>query len=70
VEAMGGAGAAEHRLGQPDGCGVLRASWRARRSTRCTTAGLPEVTISQVVGAVPFTKSFLDRVAEGLNDLG
>jgi adenylate cyclase len=30
----------------------------------------PDLTISQVVNAVPFTQDFLDRVAEGLNDLG
>jgi adenylate cyclase len=30
----------------------------------------PEVTISQVLSAVPFTRDFLDRVAEGLGDLG
>jgi hypothetical protein len=30
----------------------------------------PDLTISQVVSAVPFTQDFLDRVAEGLNDLG
>ena len=30
----------------------------------------PEVTISQVLRAVPFTRDFLDRVAEGLEDLG
>jgi adenylate cyclase len=30
----------------------------------------PDVTISQVLGAVPFTRDFLDRVAEGLSDLG
>lgn len=31
---------------------------------------VPDVTISQVVSAVPFTRDFLDRIAEGLNDLG
>jgi adenylate cyclase len=30
----------------------------------------PDLTISQVVNAVPFPRNFLDRVAEGLNDLG
>jgi TolB-like protein/methylphosphotriester-DNA--protein-cysteine methyltransferase len=30
----------------------------------------PDLTISQVVSAVPFPSGFLDRVAEGLNDLG
>jgi adenylate cyclase len=30
----------------------------------------PDVTISQVLSAVPFTRDFLDRVAEGLDDLG
>jgi TolB-like protein/AraC-like DNA-binding protein len=30
----------------------------------------PDVTISQVLNAVPFTRDFLDRVAEGLCDLG
>ena len=32
--------------------------------------GCPDLTITQVVNAVPFTQDFLDRVAEGLNDLG
>jgi hypothetical protein len=31
---------------------------------------VPDVTISQVVSAIPFTEDFLGRVAEGLNDLG
>ena len=31
---------------------------------------VPDVTISQVISAVPFTQDFLERVAEGLNDLG
>ena len=31
---------------------------------------VPDVTISQVVSAIPFTDDFLERVAEGLNDLG
>lgn len=30
----------------------------------------PGITISQIVGAVPFRRDFLDRVAEGLDDLG
>jgi TolB-like protein len=30
----------------------------------------PDVTIPQIVASIPFTTSFLDRVAEGLNDLG
>jgi adenylate cyclase len=30
----------------------------------------PDLTISQVVNAVPFPKDFLDRIAEGLDDLG
>ncbi len=30
----------------------------------------PDVTIGQVVASVPFTPDFLDRVAEGLSDLG
>jgi hypothetical protein len=30
----------------------------------------PDVTISQVVAAIPFTPNFLDRIAESLNDLG
>src|SRR5262249_54252162 len=29
----------------------------------------PDLTINQVVSAVPFTEDFLNRVAEGLNDL-
>jgi TolB-like protein/AraC-like DNA-binding protein/predicted Zn-dependent protease len=31
---------------------------------------VPDVTIGQVVSAIPFTEDFLGRVAEGLNDLG
>ena len=31
---------------------------------------VPDVTISQVVSAIPFTQGFLDRLSEGLNDLG
>jgi adenylate cyclase len=30
----------------------------------------PDVTISQIVNAVPFTQDFLSRVAESLDDLG
>lgn len=30
----------------------------------------PDVTIGEVVTSIPFTQDFLDRVAEGLNDLG
>jgi adenylate cyclase len=30
----------------------------------------PDVTINQVVNAVPFRRDFLDRIAEGLDDLG
>jgi adenylate cyclase len=30
----------------------------------------PDVTISQVVAAIPFTPNFLDRIAESLSDLG
>jgi adenylate cyclase len=30
----------------------------------------PDLTIDQVLASIPFTKDFLDRVAEGLNDLG
>ena len=30
----------------------------------------PDLTIDKIVAAIPFTKDFLDRVAEGLNDLG
>jgi hypothetical protein len=30
----------------------------------------PDLTIEQIVGSIPFTRDFLDRVAEGLNDLG
>ena len=30
----------------------------------------PDVTINQVVASIPFTPEFLDRVAEGLHDLG
>ena len=30
----------------------------------------PDLTIDQVVASIPFTRDFLDRVAEGLNDLG
>ena len=30
----------------------------------------PDVTIREVVHAVPFRQHFLDRIAEGLDDLG
>ena len=30
----------------------------------------PDITIREVVASVPFTQDFLDRIAEGLNDLG
>jgi TolB-like protein/AraC-like DNA-binding protein/tetratricopeptide (TPR) repeat protein len=30
----------------------------------------PDLTIGQIVASIPFTPDFLDRVAEGLNDLG
>jgi TolB-like protein/AraC-like DNA-binding protein/tetratricopeptide (TPR) repeat protein len=30
----------------------------------------PDLTIDQILASIPFTKDFLDRVAEGLNDLG
>jgi len=30
----------------------------------------PDLTISKIVDALPFPKDFLDRVSEGLNDLG
>ena len=30
----------------------------------------PDLTIDQIVASIPFTRDFLDRVAEGLNDLG
>jgi adenylate cyclase len=30
----------------------------------------PELTVDQIVASIPFTRDFLDRVAEGLNDLG
>jgi hypothetical protein len=30
----------------------------------------PDLTIDQIVASIPFTQDFLDRVAEGLNDLG
>jgi hypothetical protein len=30
----------------------------------------PDLTIGQIVAAIPFPRDFLDRVAEGLNDLG
>jgi adenylate cyclase len=30
----------------------------------------PDLTIGRIVSAIPFTRSFLDRVAEGLDDLG
>jgi adenylate cyclase len=30
----------------------------------------PDLTIDRVVASIPFTRDFLDRVAEGLNDLG
>ena len=30
----------------------------------------PDLTIGRIVSAIPFTRDFLDRVAEGLDDLG
>ena len=30
----------------------------------------PDLTIDRIVTSIPFTRDFLDRVAEGLNDLG
>jgi tetratricopeptide (TPR) repeat protein len=30
----------------------------------------PDLTIDQIVASIPFTRDFLDRVGEGLNDLG
>jgi predicted Zn-dependent protease len=30
----------------------------------------PDLTIDQILASIPFTRDFLDRVAEGLNDLG
>jgi adenylate cyclase len=30
----------------------------------------PDITISEIVGSLPFTQGFLDRVADGLDDLG
>ena len=30
----------------------------------------PDLTIEKIVASIPFTQHFLDRVAEGLNDLG
>lgn len=30
----------------------------------------PDLTIHQIVASIPFTRDFLDRVAEGLDDLG
>jgi hypothetical protein len=30
----------------------------------------PDLTIDQIVASIPSTRDFLDRVAEGLNDLG
>jgi hypothetical protein len=30
----------------------------------------PDLTIDQIVASIPFTRDFLDRVAEGLNGLG
>jgi hypothetical protein len=30
----------------------------------------PDLTIGKIVASIPFTQDFLDRVAEGLNDLG
>jgi len=30
----------------------------------------PDLTINKIVASIPFTRDFLDRVAEGLNDLG
>jgi hypothetical protein len=30
----------------------------------------PDLTIDKVVASIPFTRNFLNRVAEGLDDLG
>jgi hypothetical protein len=30
----------------------------------------PDITIGKIVASLPFTQDFLDRVAEGLDDLG
>ena len=42
----------------------------ALNSLEALRRSVPDVTISQVVSAIPFTRDFLDRLAEGLNDLG
>jgi len=30
----------------------------------------PDLTVDRILASIPFTQDFLDRVAEGLNDLG
>lgn len=42
----------------------------ARRSLRDLTSGLPDLTIAQVIAALPLTRTHLARRAEGLESLG
>jgi TolB-like protein/AraC-like DNA-binding protein/tetratricopeptide (TPR) repeat protein len=42
----------------------------ARDSLEALLRYRPDLTIAQVVGALPFRRGFMDRVAEGLDDLG
>ncbi len=42
----------------------------ARKSLHALTASFPDLTIAQVMSGLPHTRRFLDRVAEGLAELG
>jgi adenylate cyclase len=42
----------------------------ARDSLEALRRYRPDLTIAQIVGALPFRRDFMDRVAEGLDDLG
>jgi TolB-like protein/AraC-like DNA-binding protein len=42
----------------------------ARDSLEALRRYRPDLTIAQIVGALPFRRGFMDRVAEGLHDLG
>ena len=43
---------------------------KARRSFAEFTRAYPDLTVAQVTGALPYTPSFLDQVAEGLASVG
>ena len=44
--------------------------WSAFDALEAFRRYCPDITVSRVVGALPFTRDFLDRVGEGLSDLG